>query len=36
MLNYITLEEDRSSGIHNPPYFVALLTNSIEALTPAK
>jgi hypothetical protein len=32
MLNFLSIEEDRSLGIHNPPYIIALLTNSIEAL----
>jgi hypothetical protein len=36
MLNYITIEEDRSLGIHNPRYILALLTNSIEALSAVK
>jgi len=30
--NWIGLEEDRSSGVHNPKYTRALLTNSIAAL----
>jgi len=30
--NYITVVEDRSSGVHNPKYIKALLKNSIEAL----
>lgn len=30
--NYITLIEDRSTGIHNPKYIEAVLKNSIEAL----
>ena len=34
MLNFKTVEEDRSLGLHNPDYVIALLTNSIEALTP--
>ncbi|RLD86683.1 MAG: hypothetical protein DRJ07_00185 [Bacteroidetes bacterium] len=34
--NWIGLEEDRSFGAHNPKYVKALLTNSIEALTPVK
>lgn len=29
--NYISVEEDRSSGIHNPAYVKALLKNSIAA-----
>jgi len=32
--NWIGLTEDRSLGVHNPRYVEALLTNSIEALTP--
>ncbi|MEZ5069734.1 MAG: hypothetical protein R2751_01900 [Bacteroidales bacterium] len=34
MLNYLIVAEDRSLGVHNPDYMVALLTNSIEAITP--
>ena len=30
--NYYFLEEDRSLGVHNPPYVMALLTNTLEAL----
>ncbi|MGB5463732.1 MAG: hypothetical protein WBM92_10240, partial [Aureibaculum sp.] len=30
--NYKTLFEDKSNGIHNPVYSMALLKNSIEAL----
>jgi len=30
--NYKTVQEDRSMGVHNPPYILALLQNSIEAL----
>lgn len=30
--NWVMLEEDKSNGIHNPPYTKALLKNSIEAL----
>jgi len=30
--NYVTLEEDKSEGVHNPNYARALLKNSIEAL----
>ena len=30
--NWIGLEEDRSLGVHNPKYVVALLKNSIKAL----
>jgi hypothetical protein len=36
MLNWVTIEEDRSLGVHNPPYIKALLTNSIEAVSAAK
>lgn len=32
--NWIGLSEDRSLGVHNPPYVNALLANSIEAITP--
>jgi hypothetical protein len=32
MLNYKIVVEDRSRGIHNPKYMIALLTNSLEAL----
>ncbi len=32
MYNYKTVQEDRSMGVHNPPYILALLQNSIEAL----
>ena len=32
MLNFLSIEEDRSKGVHNPAYIIALLTNSIEAL----
>jgi len=32
--NWIGLTEDRSLGVHNPRYVNALLTNSIEAITP--
>lgn len=32
--NWIGLTEDRSLGVHNPRYVVALLENSIEAMTP--
>lgn len=31
-LNFVTIEEDRSHGIHNPKYTKALLTNSLESL----
>ena len=34
MLNYKIVEEDKSMGVHNPPYFIALLTNALESLTP--
>ena len=30
--NWIGIEEDRSLGVHNPPYVKALLINTIEAL----
>ncbi len=30
--NYIYVEEDRSMGLHNPPFVKALLQNSIDAL----
>jgi hypothetical protein len=33
MLNYKIVMEDKSMGVHNPPYFVALLTNSLEAIS---
>jgi len=32
-LNYNTLKEDRSRGLHNPGYSKALLDNSIQAMT---
>jgi len=32
-LNYNTVEEDRSVGVHNPAYIKVLLDNSIAALT---
>jgi len=32
--NWISLNEDKSKGIHNPKYAKAALTNSIEALQP--
>ncbi len=32
--NWIGLTEDRSLGVHNPPYVEALLMNSIEAIEP--
>ncbi|MDX2473723.1 MAG: hypothetical protein QNL91_08420 [Candidatus Krumholzibacteria bacterium] len=32
--NWIGLSEDRSLGVHNPRYVVALLENSIEAMPP--
>ncbi len=31
--NYAVVEEDKSEGVHNPTYVVALLTNTIEALS---
>lgn len=33
-VNFQMVLEDRSMGIHNPPYVIALLQNSIEALEP--
>ena len=36
MLNWITCEEDRSLGVHNPAYVIAALTNSIEVLSAVK
>jgi hypothetical protein len=30
--NYIGIEEDRSLGVHNPDYIIALLKNSIDAI----
>jgi len=35
-LNYQTVKEDKSLGVHNPAYTKALLQNSIEALTAVK
>jgi hypothetical protein len=32
--NWVGISEDRSLGVHNPRYVDALLSNSIEALTP--
>jgi hypothetical protein len=32
MLNYQSVLEDKSMGVHNPPYIIALLTNTIESL----
>ena len=32
MLNYKIITEDRSKGVHNPAYMVALLTNSLASL----
>jgi hypothetical protein len=32
MLNWKTVKEDRSYGIHNPTYMKAILQNSIESL----
>ena len=32
--NWQLFAEDRSLGIHNPPYVKAVLQNSIEAITP--
>ncbi len=34
MLNYKIVTEDRSHGVHNAAYLVALLTNSLESLQP--
>jgi len=34
MLNYKIITEDRSRGVHNGAYMIALLTNSIESITP--
>ncbi len=36
MLNWITCEEDRSLGVHNAPFIIAALSNSIEALSAVK
>ncbi|MDT8340708.1 MAG: hypothetical protein RQ751_04280 [Longimicrobiales bacterium] len=33
--NWQMFAEDRSLGLHNPPYVKAVLTNTIEAITPA-
>jgi hypothetical protein len=33
LLNYLTVMEDRSLGIHNPVYIEALLTNTLEFLS---
>ena len=33
MLNWLTVEEDRSLGVHNPTYIKAALTNSLEVLS---
>jgi hypothetical protein len=33
-VNFQMILEDRSMGIHNPPYVLALLQNSIEAMQP--
>lgn len=35
-VNYNAIREDKSLGFHNPDYIRAILTNSIEAVTPAK
>ena len=32
LLNYLLVEEDRSFGVHNPTYIVALLKNSIAGI----
>ncbi|MDH3457194.1 MAG: hypothetical protein OER90_10170 [Gemmatimonadota bacterium] len=34
MLNWQLITEDRSLGLHNAPYVRAVLTNTIEAITP--
>jgi formate-dependent nitrite reductase cytochrome c552 subunit len=34
MWNYFFVKEDQSHGVHNPQYAKALLTNSVEKLTP--
>ena len=31
-LNWQTITEDKSLGIHNPPYVMAVLQNTIEAV----
>jgi hypothetical protein len=36
MINYKTITEDRSKGVHNADYMIALLTNSLESLAPAR
>ena len=33
-LNWLTVTEDRSKGIHNPPYIERILKNSIEMVEP--
>jgi hypothetical protein len=33
-LNFLTIEEDRSEGVHNPEYVTAVLNNTIEVVTP--
>jgi hypothetical protein len=33
IFNYLFVEEDLSHGVHNPKYSVALLTNTLEALS---
>jgi hypothetical protein len=32
MLNFKTVEEDRSHGVHNPKYMIALLKNALEVM----
>ena len=32
VFNWIGLDEDRSLGVHNPKYIIALLKNTIEAM----
>ena len=32
LYNFLLIEEDKSEGVHNPPYAEALLTNTIEAI----
>jgi hypothetical protein len=32
MLNYQIVKEDRSLGVHNPAYMIAILTNSLESI----
>jgi len=35
-VNYNAIREDKSHGFHNPAYIEAVLTNTIEAVTPTK